>query len=192
MTKLNWVPILLLSAIIGVGTCGSAQDGGAPTPSHAIYPNPSLTPGATNPNVSQDNIQQTICVKGFTKTIRPPVSVTNQIKKQQMLAYHDRSRQSPALPMKGRTADTSKCVDHSNDARCYELDHLISLELGGCPDCVTNLWPQPYSPKPGAHEKDKVENFLHNQVCSGAMTLQEAQRQIVQDWYKVYRDNHLQ
>ncbi len=156
-----------------------------------IYPDPSTTPGATNPNVTQDKIQQTICVQGFTKTIRPPVTVTNKIKKQQMKAYHDTVPQSTPLPVLGKTADTSKCIEHSADPRCYELDHLISLELGGCPDCVTNLWPEPYNPKPGAHEKDKVENFLHSQVCSGAITLQEAQQAIVGDWYKVYKDKHL-
>ena len=48
----------------------------------------------------------------------------------------------------------------------YEIDHLISLELGGAND-ITNLWPQPYFPKPGAKEKDTVENWLHRQVCSG-------------------------
>jgi hypothetical protein len=157
----------------------------------AIYPDASVTPGATNPNVTEDNIEQTICVQGFTKTIRPQVAITNRIKRQQMKAYHDTVSQSPPLPVVGKRADTSKCVDHSADRRCYELDHLISLELGGCPDCLTNLWPEAYNPKPGAHEKDKVENFLHRQVCSGAMTLDEAQHEIVQDWYKVYEDNHL-
>jgi len=67
----------------------------------------------------------------------------------------------------------------------YEIDHLISLELGG-DNGVENEWPQPYEPRPGAHEKDLVENWLHKEVCEGKMELQEAQREIVTDWYAVY------
>jgi len=69
--------------------------------------------------------------------------------------------------------------------KLYEIDHLISLELGGSND-ITNLWPQPYLPTPGAREKDKVENRLHRQVCSGKITLAAAQDAIAQDWYTVY------
>jgi hypothetical protein len=68
---------------------------------------------------------------------------------------------------------------------CCEVDHLISLELGGSND-IENLWPQPYSPRPGAHEKDVLENWMHRQVCSGAMTLDDAQRAIAEDWYAAY------
>jgi hypothetical protein len=68
---------------------------------------------------------------------------------------------------------------------CCEIDHLISLELGGN-NGLQNEWPQPYSPAPGAHEKDEVENWLHVQVCSGKMELTEAQKQIATDWYAVY------
>jgi hypothetical protein len=49
----------------------------------------------------------------------------------------------------------------------YEEDHLISLELGGHPTSEKNLWPEAYKPKPGAREKDRVENFLHDEVCAG-------------------------
>jgi hypothetical protein len=65
-----------------------------------------------------------------------------------------------------------------------EIDHLISLELGGSND-LKNLWPQPYA-KPGAKEKDTVENWLHRQVCTQKMTLADAQHAIVTDWYQVY------
>ena len=74
----------------------------------------------------------------------------------------------------------------------YELDHLIPLELGGCPDCETNLWPQPRNVFPGAAEKDEVENYLHREVCSGALALAEAQREIAVDWYAVYERIHSQ
>jgi hypothetical protein len=67
----------------------------------------------------------------------------------------------------------------------YEVDHFVSLELGGSND-ISNLFPEPASPKPGFHEKDKVENYLHDQVCSGAMTLQTAQIAIATNWLDVY------
>jgi hypothetical protein len=65
-----------------------------------------------------------------------------------------------------------------------EVDHYIPLELGGSND-IANLWPEPYA-TPGAHEKDRVENYLHSQVCSGALALGDAQQMIVGDWYAVY------
>lgn len=74
---------------------------------------------------------------------------------------------------------------------CCEVDHLISLELGGA-DEIENLWPQPYEPRPGAHEKDAVENWLHKQVCDGKMPLAQAQAMIAQDWYAVYLVMHEQ
>jgi hypothetical protein len=66
-----------------------------------------------------------------------------------------------------------------------EVDHLISLEIGGADD-VANLWPQPSQPKPGFHEKDKLENWLHKQVCAGDMPLVKAQEGIANDWYALY------
>jgi len=68
----------------------------------------------------------------------------------------------------------------------YEVDHLIPLELGG-DNTIANLWPESAEPAPGFHQKDKVENFLHHQVCSGAMSLIDAQRQIATDWVVVWR-----
>lgn len=73
--------------------------------------------------------------------------------------------------------------------KCCEIDHLISLELGG-DNGLKNEWPQPYEPRPGAHEKDQVENWLHAQVCSGKIELSEAQKQIASDWYQVYLRMH--
>jgi hypothetical protein len=68
----------------------------------------------------------------------------------------------------------------------FEVDHLIPLELGG-DNTIANLWAEPASPKPGFHEKDHVENYLHKQVCSGAMTLEEAQKAIATDWLSVWK-----
>jgi hypothetical protein len=128
----------------------------------SLYPDPALTPGAIDSRVSQATISETICVSGWTKTVRPPTHLTNAIK-------------SDLMSMRGL-----------DDASAYELDHFIPLELGGCSDCKANLWLEPYEPQPGARQKDKVENFLHHQVCTGAMSLQEAQRAIATDWYKIY------
>lgn len=68
----------------------------------------------------------------------------------------------------------------------YEVDHLVSLELGGSND-ISNLWPEAASPTPGFHEKDRVENYLHNQVCSGAVSLEQAQIEIATNWLNVYK-----
>lgn len=71
----------------------------------------------------------------------------------------------------------------------YEVDHLVSLELGGSND-ASNLWPEPAQPIPGFHEKDKVENYLHKQVCNGEISLEDAQIEIANNWLDVY--NQLQ
>ncbi|HSP37733.1 MAG TPA: excalibur calcium-binding domain-containing protein [Frankiaceae bacterium] len=63
----------------------------------------------------------------------------------------------------------------------YELDHLISLELGG-DNAADNLWPEPLDGPGGAHVKDGLENRLHSLVCSGRIGLAEAQRAIAGDW----------
>lgn len=70
----------------------------------------------------------------------------------------------------------------------YEVDHFIPLELGGSND-IANLWPEPANPKPGFHEKDKVETALHDEVCkTHTMTLEDAQRTIATDWLQYYND----
>ncbi|HEX4755779.1 MAG TPA: HNH endonuclease [Candidatus Dormibacteraeota bacterium] len=67
----------------------------------------------------------------------------------------------------------------------YELDHLIPLELGG-DNANANLWPEPASPTPGYHQKDELENALHNLVCSGRLALGTAQHGIAVNWYLAY------
>lgn len=126
-------------------------------------PDHECTPGEADPKVTQANINTTICVSGYSTSVRPSTSVTEPIKKKQMAAYGD-----------------TDSMTH------YELDHLISLELGGCPDCVANLWPEPYNDKLGAYEKDKVENYLHDQVCKDSIPLQTAQEEIANNWEAVY------
>lgn len=128
----------------------------------AFLPDPSCTPGEIDPSVSQDNLATTICRSGYTETVRPPVSYTNALKKQQIVDYG--------------YEDTNMSD--------YEEDHFISLELGGSPRDPRNLWPEPH---PSTNEKDKVENYLHEQVCSGKLTLTRAQQEIAGNWYEIYR-----
>jgi hypothetical protein len=68
----------------------------------------------------------------------------------------------------------------------YEIDHLIPLELGGS-NSLANLWPQA---APEFHDKDRAEDTLHHRVCSGKMTLDEAQRMIATDWTVALREGH--
>jgi len=42
------------------------------------------------------------------------------------------------------------------------------------------------SPTPGFHQKDQVENYLHDQVCSGTISLATAQQEIATNWLAVY------
>ena len=136
-----------------------------------IYPDPERTPGAVNSEITQQNIRETICnPRWSTKSIRPEPSYTNRLKVEQIAEYgYSDSR-----------------------VRDYEEDHFIPLELGGNPTDPKNLWPEPFEtsiPDGGAHAKDKVENYLHAEVCSGALTLAQAQREIAEDWYRVYEES---
>jgi hypothetical protein len=125
-------------------------------------PDPKLTPGATDPRVTQATAHNTICKPGYTSTVR---SVSAATKRAVMARY--------GLPAK--------------DLHLVEIDHDISLEIGGS-NAITNLWPQFYATAPGqlgAREKDAVETHLKGEVCSGAITLAQAQAAI-RDWVKVY------
>jgi hypothetical protein len=121
-----------------------------------VLPDPACTPGATNPGVTQANIDSTICTSGWTSTVRPPESYTEPLKRSQMDAYGD-----------------------SAPISSYEEDHLIPLELGGSPASPKNLWPERgASPNP----KDAVEDAANHAVCDGHMTLAAAQQAIATNW----------
>ncbi len=134
-------------------------------------PNQSLTPGAVNPAVTPSTIRSTICVSGWTSTVRPPSSYTTSLKRRQIAQYGYRDT---------RLAD-------------YEEDHLIPLELGGAPRDPANLWPEPYTVKlpdgtaVGARVKDQLENRLRELVCDGRMGLATAQHLIATDWIAAWR-----
>jgi hypothetical protein len=119
-------------------------------------PDSACTPGAILPDATSDQI----CQSGYSSTVRNvPDALKNEVYSEYGITSH-----APGQ---------------------YEVDHFISLELGGSND-IANLWPEPAEPRPGFHEKDKVENYLHDQVCSGKMSLQDAQLQIATNWLKIY------
>ena len=136
--------------VLGLVALSVVHFGGG-TAEPAVLASVAMTPGSLNPDVTQETIGQTICVRGWTATVRPPTEYTNALKPRQMRLY-------------GETGSPSD----------YQEDHLISLELGGNPTDPKNLWPEPY---PRATEVDKTENQLNDKVCSGELTLAEAQRQ---------------
>jgi hypothetical protein len=132
-------------------------------------PDPDCTPGVTNPNITQTNIKDNICKVGWhavnpytghdakgTASLRPPTSYSGKLKAIQIKEY-----------------GLKKPIGS------YEEDHLISLQLGGNPVDPRNLWPE--FPK-SINQKDVFEGFLKRQVCSGAITLAEAQSDIATDW----------
>ncbi len=117
---------------------------------------PDCTPGAIITTATKDQI----CQPGYSRSVRNvPTSEKNQVYAEYGITHHSTGE--------------------------YEVDHLISLELGGSND-ISNLWPEAANPKPGFHEKDKVENYLHDQMCSGAISLQQAQIEIATNWLNVY------
>ena len=67
----------------------------------------------------------------------------------------------------------------------FEVDHLIPLEIAGSND-IANLFPEAASPAPGFHEKDLVENYLREEVCSGRRGLAQAQMEIANNWLAIY------
>jgi hypothetical protein len=123
---------------------------------HSGLPDSACTPGAIFPTAT---VQQ-ICKSGYAGSVRNvPTSEKDQVYAEYGITHHSAGQ--------------------------YEVDHLVSLELGGSND-ISNLWPELASPTPGFHQKDQVENYLHDQVCSGAVSLKEAQNEIATNWLAVY------
>lgn len=116
---------------------------------------------ALDERVTQENIQKTICVKGYSAKVRPGESYTKSVRK------------------------------HLHANKDQVLDHAVSIELGGKPQDLNNLWLEPKhlvsnGTDYGSLSKDRVENYLHKQVCEGKITLAEAQRDIILNWPKIF------
>jgi len=120
-------------------------------------PDPRCTPGAIFTRASRS----AICKRGYAGKVR---NVSASLKRKVYASYGIRH--------------------HSRGS--YEVDHLVSLELGGSND-EANLFPEAARPRPGFHEKDRLENRLHALVCEGRESLRTAQRRIAGDWLAEYR-----
>ena len=113
------------------------------------HPDARCTPGAAFANVTAAQI----CTSGYSKGVRNvPQSEKNAVYNEYGIRRH-----APGS---------------------YEVDHLVSLELGGS-NSIKNLWPEK---QPGARSKDKLENRLHSHVCAGTISLRTGQRRIVKWW----------
>lgn len=131
----------------------------------ADLPDAKLTPGAIDPATTQQNIHSTVCVKGYTKTVRPPAYYTNKLKKMQIIEYG--------------YADTNP--------KHYEEDHLIPLSIGGSPNDPLNLWPQPRLSEWNAQKKDALEFRIYKLVCDGVVPLDEARNAMSRNWIDAYK-----
>ena len=119
-------------------------------------PDPACTPGAVFPKATAADI----CTPGYSSKVRNvPTSTKNKVYAEYGITSHEPGQ--------------------------YEVDHLVALELGGS-NSIANLWPEPAEPRPGFHEKDKVEDYLHAQLCDGKLSLQQVQVQIATNWVEVF------
>ncbi|KJS53620.1 hypothetical protein [Streptomyces rubellomurinus] len=170
-------PVLVTVALTAaaVATTGAAQAAPAAhtartalaatcSQAYLPLPDPACTPGALNPDVTQDTIDDTICVSGYSTSIRPSTTYTNRLKVQQIAQYG--------------YADTNTAD--------YEEDHFIPLSLGGNPTDPRNLWPEPRyatgSASQSSTDKDTVEYKLYRAVCNHQVDLAPAQNAIATDW----------
>ena len=128
-----------------------------PAPAGVALPNPRLTPGEVFPNAGVGQI----CTSGYSSSVR-------HVEHQQYIDVY-----------------AAYGVPYPEPSGTYELDHLIPLELGG-DNSDANLWPEPASPVPGFHQKDDLENRMHDLVCAGQLDLHEAQREIASNWFAAY------
>ncbi len=121
------------------------------------FPDPACTPGDIFPTVTATQV----CVVGYSSSVRDvSTSTKDQVYAEYGILHHSTGQ--------------------------YEVDHFVSLELGGSDD-ISNLFPEAADPKPGFHEKDLVENYLHEQVCyQHTLTLAQAQQAIAANWLAVY------
>jgi hypothetical protein len=156
--------IILTTAVIAPSAAASPRSIEGPdstcSTSYLPLPDPSCTPGVTNPDVTQATIDSTICVSGWTSTIRPPTSYTNKLKAQGVIDYG--------------YSDTNMSD--------YEEDHFLALEDGGDPRSPQNLWPEPHSGDANSYNKDGVETKVKDAICNGTATLADAQRAMLTNW----------
>ncbi len=154
--------VLLLGTAVNAASADNANGALAAMPE---LPNHATNPGAVNPNVTPSDEPETICRRGWTRTVRPPFQYTNKLK-HQLLAR-------AGLP--------------GADIHDFELDHLVPLEAGGAPWDPRNLWLEPLWGTWNAHVKDQLENKLNQLVCDHQLSLAEAQYDIATNWIATYK-----
>ncbi|WP_242098753.1 hypothetical protein [Sphingomonas sp. CROZ-RG-20F-R02-07] len=125
---------------------------------------PPETPGAIDPAVGQDNIDDTICRPGYAHAARPAYSITGPLKRHMMDAQH------PGEAM-----------------AAYELDHLIPISIGGAPLDARDLWLQPRGGQANAGDKNVLAYVLWRLVCTHQVPLRTAQHEISHDWTRAYQ-----
>ena len=158
--------LLLTTAFFGLMTgCGSLPPPAEPAASPAQAALQFVPVEALNADVRQATIQQTICVSGYTASVRPSTAYTNRVKLKLL-----RERGLPASAVSE-----------------FELDHRIPLALGGHPRSPQNSMLQPWEGNDGAKVKDRLERRLQRLVCSGKLLLDDARRAIYVDWQSAYR-----
>jgi hypothetical protein len=125
---------------------------------------PPETPGAIDPAVTQDNIDDTICRPGYARSARPAYAITGPLKRRMMDAQHPSERMAD-----------------------YELDHLIPISIGGAPLDRRDLWLQPRRGQANASDKNVLAYVLWRLVCTHQVPLATAQREISHDWTRAYQ-----
>lgn len=171
--------LLLLAGVLTLTACTSPSlpvagatptvSGGVATAGVDVCRDGKVVYCAINPAVSQGTIHSTICVSGWTSTIRPPVSYTEPLKKQMIALYANQ-----------HVGDANWTLSNT------EEDHRLSLELGGAPKDPNNLAPEEHVGTSGSLAKDKDENAFNRAICNGSKTLVAAQREFIAKWLGVY------
>lgn len=115
---------------------------------------------ALTPGIVLTTSARTVCVSGYSASVRDVSSSRSDAVYERYDVVH--------LPY------------------AHEVDHLISLELGGS-NQLRNLWPQPYAGRWGARTKDVLENRLHDLVCDHRLSLARAQHIEARNWVGAYR-----
>ncbi len=173
--------IAILIAIYGLTTTNNGTGSTTNTPAPATVSGSSETahigkPSKTSGCVAAAGLQDKACTPGavFSDVTVSQICTSGYSASVRNVSTADKDKVYAAYGIRSHVAGQ------------YEVDHLISLQLGGSND-LANLWPEIADPRPGFHEKDAVENYLHSQLCSGKMTLKQVQEQISTDWRKVYQ-----
>lgn len=147
----------LLTILLLICACPGLGYAEDPSGCHAFGPLPD--PKCTPGALIEPFGYREACTPLYTQKVR---SVPASLKRRVLLAYGMENYKGPV-----------------------EIDHFVSLVLGGSNE-FANLWPEKEEPRPGFREKDVFETYLHHQICKGNISIEDAQSQIMTNWYKYY------